>query len=197
MQIDYYYTLMSPWAYLGAQRFYELQKRYNFKINHYPLDILKLFSLSGGEPLAKRADQRKAYRMMELKRWQKKLNLPINFEPKYFPPSDVVKASCMILSIEDQNVQNVISLNLLKCVWVEEKDIGNLNTLTEVSNQMGLNIDETLQHLEIHENFYHSLADKAAKCNVFGSPSYVLNDEVFWGQDRLELLEERIIENTK
>ena len=70
--------------------------------------------------------------------------MPINFKPKYFPPSDVVKASCMILSIEDQNVQNVISLNLLRCVWVEEKDIGNLNTLTEFYNKMGLKIDEKL-----------------------------------------------------
>ena len=113
MQIDYYYTLMSPWAYLGAQRFYDLQKKYDFAIKHYPLDILKLFNLSVGLPLAKRAEQRKAYRMMELQRWQKKLNLSINFVPKYFPPSDVVKASCMILSIRDQNMQNLFSLNCL------------------------------------------------------------------------------------
>ncbi len=86
MQIDYYYSLMSPWAYFGAPRFYELQKKYEFVINHFPLDIMKLFSLSGGEPLAKRADQRKAYRMMELKRWHTKLNMPINVMPKYFPP---------------------------------------------------------------------------------------------------------------
>ena len=51
MQIDYYYSLMSPWAYFGAPRFYALQKKYNFGINHLPLDIMKLFSLSGGEPL--------------------------------------------------------------------------------------------------------------------------------------------------
>ena len=195
MQIDYYYSLMSPWTYLGAERFYELQNKYNFKINHYPLDILKLFSLSGGQPLTKRADQRKAYRMMELRRWQEKLNLLINFKPKYFPPSDVVKASCIILSVEDQNVQNLISLNLLKCVWVEEKDISDIDTLTEVCNKMGLNIDETLKHLKMHEQLYYSLAVKAARSNVFGSPSYVLNDEVFWGQDRLDLLEERILEN--
>lgn len=186
---------MSPWAYLGAQRFYELQKKYNFIINHYPFDILKLFSLSGGIPLAKRADQRKIYRMMELKRWKKKLNLPINFQPKYFPPSDLVKASCMILSIKDQNVQNLTSLNLLKCVWVEEKDIGSIINLNEVCHKVGLNSHEIIDNLEIHEKFYHSLADKAAKCNVFGSPSYVLNGEVFWGQDRLDLLEEKILDS--
>lgn len=192
MQIDYYYTVMSPWAYFGAQRFYELQKKYNFRINHYPLDILKLFSLSGGQPLAKRADQRKVYRMMELKRWQKKLDLPINFKPKYFPPSDDVKASCVILSIEDQKIQNLMSLNLLKYVWVEEKDIGNINTLLEVLKTMGLNGEELLKKSKNFEDMFYSLADIAAKNNVFGSPSYVFDNEVFWGQDRLDLLEEKI-----
>ena len=132
MKIDYYYTLMSPWTYLGTSRFYELQKKYGFLINHLPLDIIKLFSLSGGEPLGKRAQQRKCYRMMELKRWQKKLNIPINFNPKYFPPSDVIKASCMILSIKNQKNQNLLSFNLLKCVWVEEKDIGDTKTLLDI-----------------------------------------------------------------
>ena len=100
MQIDYYYSLMSPWAYFGAPRFYAMQNKYKFKINHLPLDIIKLFSLSGGEPLGKRAEQRKSYRMMELKRWRKKLNMPLNFMPKYFPPADVSKASTIILSVD-------------------------------------------------------------------------------------------------
>ena len=186
---------MSPWAYLGAQRFYDLQKKYDFAIEHYPLDILKLFNLSGGLPLAKRAEQRKAYRMMELQRWQKKLNLSINFVPKYFPPSDVVKASCMILSIREQNMQNLLSLNLLKCVWTDDKDIGEINTLLEVCKNLKINGDELLEKSKKFENTYYSLADTAAKRNVFGSPSYVLNDEVFWGQDRLDLLEERILDS--
>ena len=195
MQIDYYYTLMSPWAYLGAQRFYDLQNKYSFEINHYPLDISKLFSLTGGIPLRKRSEQRKAVRMMELRRWKKKLKLPLNFNPKYFPLPDIETASCMVLSIQDSKIQNSLSLNLLKCVWVEDKDIGDINTLIEICDNLGLNGNELLEQSQDCENMYHSLADTAAKCNVFGSPSYVLNDEVFWGQDRLDLLEEKILEN--
>ena len=195
MQIDYYYTLMSPWAYLGAQRFYDLQNKYSFEINHYPLDISKLFSLTGGIPLRKRSEQRKAVRMMELRRWKKKLKLPLNFNPKYFPLPDTEKASCMVLSIQDSKIQNSLSLNLLKCVWVEDKDIGDINTLIEICDNLGLNGNELLEQSQNCETMYHSLADTAAKCNVFGSPSYVLNDEVFWGQDRLDLLEEKILEN--
>ena len=196
MQIDYYYTLMSPWAYFGAPRFYALQKKYSFTINHFPLDIMKLFPLSGGEPLGKRADQRKAYRMMELKRWQKKLNMPINFTPKYFPPTDVTRASSMILSLKDAEQQNDLSFFLLKYVWVEEKDIGNEDNLREVCNNLKLNFNKLMKKSDEKLEFYHSLAEKAAKLNVFGSPTYVIEKEIFWGQDRLDLLEEYIQENS-
>ena len=195
MQIDYYYTLMSPWAYLGAHRFYELQNKYNFEINHYPLDISKLFSLTGGIPLRKRSEQRKAVRMMELRRWKKKLKLPLNFNPKYFPLPDIETASCMVLSIQDSKMQNLLSFNFFKCVWIEEKDISNVKTLLEVCDNLQLDGEKILKYSKGFINFYNSLVDKATKHNVFGSPSYVLNNEVFWGQDRLELLEEKILEN--
>ena len=86
---------------------------------------------------------------------------------------------------------------MLKCVWVKEKDIGNQNTLIEICKSLNLNPDEIFNQISTSEKLYYSLADKAAKRNVFGSPSYVLNDEVFWGQDRLDLLEEAIIKIQK
>ena len=145
--------------------------------------------------LAKRADQRKVYRMMELKRWRKKLNLQINLTPKYFPPSDVSRASSMVLSIKDPNIQNDLSFSLLESVWVKEKDIGDENTLIEVCKNLDLNSEEIFKKSVTSEKLFYKLADEAAKRNVFGSPSYVLNEEVFWGQDRLDLLEEFIVNN--
>ena len=130
---------------------------------------------------------------MELKRWQKKLDMPINFMPKYFPPSDVSKASCMILSVKDSKIKNNLSFSLLKSLWVEEKDIGDQSTLIAICEDLNLNSEDVLEQALANKNYYHSLADEAASRNVFGSPSYVLNDEVFWGQDRLDLLEENIV----
>lgn len=192
MQVDYYYTLMSPWAYFGAPRFYSLQKKYKFKINHLPLDILKLFSLSGGQPLAKRAEQRKIYRIMELKRWKHKLNMPINLSPKYFPPSNVSKASAMILSIEDQDKQNAFSFSCLENIWLNEKDIGNEKNLIDICNDLNIDHDKLLKNIDNKINLYESIAISASQKNIFGSPTYVVDKEIFWGQDRLELLEEFI-----
>ena len=192
MKIEYYYSLMSPWAYFGAQRFYELQSKYNFSIVHLPLDIMKLFPLSGGEPLGKRADQRKAYRIMEMKRWHKKLNIAINFNPKFFPPSDVSKASCMILSLDTVQKQNELSFTFLKQMWLDEKDIGDKINLKKACEDLNINFNELYKLSNAKKKLYESLSEKAAKLNVFGSPTYVVNGEIFWGQDRLELLEDYI-----
>ena len=192
MNISYYYTLMSPWAYLGSRRFYKLKEKYNFNIIHYPLDIIKLFSLSGGEPLAKRADQRKAYRLMELRRWKEILKIPINPQPKHFPPSDVSVASCMILALDNEKDQNKLAHKLLEFVWVEEKDIGDISTLKEACSKCNIEFNELIRSQKNFVEKYHSLAIHASKKNVFGSPSYVLDEEIFWGQDRLDMLEKAL-----
>ena len=192
MNVYYYYTFMSPWAYLGSERFYNLKKKYNFKIIHYPLDIIKLFSLSGGEPLAKRAEQRKAYRIMELKRWKEILDSRINIKPKYFPPSDIKIPSCMVLALNNEEDQNKLAYKLLELVWVEDKDIGNIEILEEACLKCNLNFKSLMLEQGNMLEKFNNLASIAAKNNVFGSPSYVVNDEVFWGQDRLELFERAI-----
>ena len=196
MQVDYYYTLMSPWAYFGAPRFYSLQKKYKFEINHLPLDIISLFSLTGGVPLAQRTQQRKNYRMIELKRWQKKLKMPINFLPKYFPPSDVSKASAIIMSLDDNEKRNAFSFACLKYIWVEEKDIGDEKNLISICNRLKINYDKLLKKIDSKIKLYKSNAKKAADKNIFGSPTYVINKEIFWGQDRLDLFEDYIINYT-
>ena len=112
--------------------------------------------------------------------------------PKYFPPSDVSKASVIILSIDDEQKQNEISFLFLRQMWVEEKDVGDENNIREACKSLDLNFDHLLKLADTKITLYHSLAEKAAKLNVFGSPTYVINKEIFWGQDRLDLLEEYV-----
>ena len=124
-----------------------------------------------------------------------KVNMPINFTTKYFPPSDVSKASTIILSIEDQQKQNDISFLFLRQMWAEEKDVGDENNIREACNSLDLNFDQLTTGANTKIELYHSLAEKAAQSNVFGSPTYVVNKEIFWGQDRLDLLEEFVDKN--
>jgi 2-hydroxychromene-2-carboxylate isomerase len=94
--IDYYMTLTSPWTYLGSAAFAEIAARNNATVNIKPCKFGPIFEQTGGLPLPKRSPQRRAYRMMELKRWREVLGIPINLEPKHFslrrhrgdPPGD-------------------------------------------------------------------------------------------------------------
>ena len=86
--IDYYFAPNSPWTYLGHQRFAEIAAAAGAKINVLPVDLGgKVFPVSGGLPLAKRAPQRLAYRLVELKRFGEYHGRPINLQPAYFPVS--------------------------------------------------------------------------------------------------------------
>ena len=189
MKVYYYYTLMSPWAYLGSERFYLLKNKYDFNIIHCPLDHTTLFSLSGGLPLSKRAEQRKVYRLMELKRWKEILNLPIKIEPKNFPPSDIIIPSCMILTLNEEEDQNKLTHKLLEAIWVEDKDIGNHKILEKICIECNLDFQNLIKKQKNMLEKFKNMAPLAAKNNIFGSPTYVINDEIFWGQDRLELFE--------
>ena len=82
---EYYFAPQSPWAYLGHARFTELAKKHRVQVNVKPCDLGKVFNVSGGLPLAKRAPQRQAYRLLELRRWSYFLQIPLNVQPKFFP----------------------------------------------------------------------------------------------------------------
>ena len=81
--VDYYFATNSPWAYLGHERFVALLQANAATANVYPVDLLKVFPQSGGLPLAKRAPQRQAYRLVELERWRKHLGVPLNLQTKH------------------------------------------------------------------------------------------------------------------
>ena len=83
--VDYYFSPISPWTYLGHARFADMAKRHGAAVNVKPADFGKVFPVSGGLPLAKRAPQRQAYRLVELKRFRDHLKLPLNLQPKFFP----------------------------------------------------------------------------------------------------------------
>jgi 2-hydroxychromene-2-carboxylate isomerase len=94
--VDYYMTLNSPWTYLGSALFAEIAKRNDATINIKPCKFGPIFEQTGGLPLPKRSPQRRAYRMMELKRWRDVRGIPVTLEPKHFPCDDTAATRLVI-----------------------------------------------------------------------------------------------------
>jgi 2-hydroxychromene-2-carboxylate isomerase len=192
--IDYYDSMSSPWTYLGHPRFMELARRFGLIIRHKPMDLLKVWSVSGGLPLKQRAQQRQAYRHQELRRWRELLNVPCNLEPAYHPVADRRACYMAIAAAQGGLDWNKLAYAMLRAVWVEERNIADHDTLIVIANEQGM--DGKVLLAATHEAAiaaeYESNTDEAMKLGVFGAPAYVFDGELFWGQDRLHMLEWRL-----
>jgi 2-hydroxychromene-2-carboxylate isomerase len=194
--IDYYASLNSPWTHLGAARIEALAAKYNATLRIYPVYFGAIFAGSGGLPLPKRAPQRQAYRLMELRRWRGFLGVPINIEPKFFPSSEVLTGPCVIAVRETQGDTPAINLahRVLKAVWQDELNPADPVTLAKLIGEVGLNAETVLKLGAEPRWTERREADTRAALErgVFGAPSYVIGEEIFWGQDRLEFVDRKL-----
>ena len=192
--IDYFDSMSSPWTYLGHLRFMNLAHRFGLTIRHKPMDLLKVWSVSGGLPLKQRARQRQAYRHQELRRWGELLGLPCNLEPAHHPVADR-RACYMVIAAARQGLDwSRLSHAILRAVWVEDRDIADHATLIAIANENSMDGQALLAATEdtAVQAEYQSNTEEAIRIGVFGAPTYVFNGELFWGQDRLQMLEWRL-----
>jgi 2-hydroxychromene-2-carboxylate isomerase len=177
--IDYYLSPASPWTYLGHQRLAEIAKRHGAAIRVKPVDFGVVFPQSGGLPLPKRAPQRQAYRLVELQRWKEHLAIPLVIRPKYFPVNGNPAAALICAAPEEKRM--AIAGELLAALWKDDRDLADRELLHQVGARYGVAAGD--------EERYKAFTQEALERGVFGAPSYVYRDEIFWGQDRLEFLE--------
>ena len=195
-QVDYYFSPISPWTYLGHPRLTAMLKKYGVQVNVKPVDIGgKIFPISGGLPLPQRAPQRQAYRLVELARWRDYLNMALTIKPKFFPaPGDL--SSCLIIAAKAQGEDAAmrIAWGIMKACWAEERNTGEPQTLQEIATEQGFDggaLLATAQSDAIKAQ-YAAFTLEAIERQVFGAPSYVIDGEVFWGQDRLDFVERKL-----
>jgi 2-hydroxychromene-2-carboxylate isomerase len=191
--VDYYLSLNSPWTYIGSAPFAEIAKRNGVTVNVKPAKFGPIFEQTGGLPLPKRSPQRRAYRMMELKRWREVRGLPLNLEPKHFPCDDAAATRLVISAKLQGKDAHRLSVELGRALWEREESLADPATLAWAAQRAGLDAaalraggpsDADLDAL------FQQYTEEALAAGVFGAPSYVLpSGEIFWGQDRLELLE--------
>ena len=193
--VDYYLAPNSPWTYLGHERFMRIAADAGATVRFKPIDLGKIFPVSGGLPLAKRPPQRKAYRLTELARWRTHLGRPLTLHPKFFPVS-VDKALRLLVAV-DQGDGSAAALDLagrmLAALWAQERDLADEGTLAELLEEgqlSGLRLVEA--HAGTVQAACEALTQDAIEAGIFGAPSYVIDGEIYWGQDRLDFVERRL-----
>ena len=190
--VDYYFTPQSPWTYLGHQRFAGIAKATGATVNLLPSDFAKVFPVSGGLPLGQRAPQRQAYRLVDLARFSSQLKMPLNLKPKFFPVAGDNAARLIIAVNQQDGAAAAMTLcgALFAAVWARERNIADAAVLQQLLADNGLRTERLAQSGSVDvQRQYEFNTQKAIDTGVFGAPSYVIDGEIFWGQDRLEFVE--------
>ncbi|MEX0582143.1 MAG: 2-hydroxychromene-2-carboxylate isomerase [Sneathiella sp.] len=192
--IDYYLTLVSPWAFLGHDRFVKMAQENDAKINVIPVNYGKIFAETGGLPLGKRSPQRQKYRLMEIARWREELGVPLNTHPKFFPASDQIAAHMVTSIVQTGGDAMKLTGLFQRLVWIDEGNIADEATAVDVANRAGFDGEKLLKESQAPEitQLYDKNTAEAIERGVFGAPTYIIDDELFWGQDRLYFVEKAL-----
>ncbi|MFD1712394.1 2-hydroxychromene-2-carboxylate isomerase [Ottowia sp. GY511] len=193
--IDYYFSAPSPWTYLGHDRLLALLAAHRREVRVLPVDFNRVFAASGGLPLPKRAPQRQAYRLLELRRFAEHLGMALNPEPKYFP-ADAAPSSLLITLVAHADGMDAamrLSGAVFAACWREERDIASDGTLAELLDETDLPTERLAQSRGAETQArYDAHTQAAIDAGVFGAPTYIVEGEMFWGQDRLDFLQRRL-----
>ena len=195
-RIDYYFSVISPWTYLGSARIEQIAARHGASIHPMPVEFGRIFPATGGLPLAKRAPERQKYRMMELIRWRDFLGVQLNLQPKFFPAVERQAALVTVAARQAHGDGAALKLAhaILRGVWVGEANIADPAGLEGLIGAAGLDgpaLMKAAQHADVAAA-YDADTEAALRRGVFGAPTYAYRDELFWGQDRLEFVDRAV-----
>lgn len=189
--VIYFHSLSSPWAYLGWPRFKALIEKHDLDVVVRPTRIVPP---NGGIPLRSRPDARQRYHEVELDRWRKRLNMPLVLRPKHYPTQNEFSARMVIAA--DKLGWDALALShaLLHALWSEELDVKDAKVRVAVANKLGMDGAKLLAMQDTPEmmDAWRASEKEAEAHGVFGTPTWVFNKTLFWGQDRLEFLDEAL-----
>lgn len=189
--VDYFLVSTSPWTYLGHERLRRIVADTGATVRVKPFDLAKVFPLSGGLPLPKRAPQRQAYRFVELRRWSDFLGVPLNERPKYFPVDHMPSMRLIAAALRQHGDAAAFDLagHVLRACWAEERDVSDEATLKAIVQDCKLDWGALHADSAQAEADIDRFTQEAIDAQVFGAPWFRIGDVGFWGQDRLDFVE--------
>ncbi|MFO1108908.1 MAG: 2-hydroxychromene-2-carboxylate isomerase [Bradyrhizobium sp.] len=193
VSIDYYLSLNSPWTYMGSALLAEVAKRNGATVNVKPAKFGPIFEKTGGLPLPKRSPERRAYRLMELKRWREVRDIPLVLQPKNSPSDDLAATRLVIAAKLQGKDAHRLATEFGRALWELDQPLGDAAVMASAAKRAGFDAESLRaggpSDAEL-DGLYEQYTQEALAAGVFGAPSYVLpSGEFFWGQDRLEMLE--------
>lgn len=189
--VYYFHSLSSPWAYLGWPRFKAIIEKHDLDVVVRPTRIVQP---NGGIPLLSRPQARRDYHEVELDRWRKRLNMPLVLRPRHYPTQNEFSARMVIAANQLGWDALALSHALLHALWSEELDVKDAAVRVATANKLGMDGAKLLAMQDTPGIMaaWKASEIEAQQRGVFGTPTWIYNDTLYWGQDRLEFLDEAL-----
>ncbi len=199
--IDYFFSTLSPFSYLSGTRLEDVAAKHGATINYKPLDIVALFSRTGGTLPGERHENRKDYRVQELRRASAKTGLKLNIKPAHWP-TNAAPSSYAIIAAQSAKQNGAkgdlggLVHGVLRACWAEEKNIAEDEVVRSILEANGFDADLADKGMLAGAEAYANNLEEAVNRGVFGAPFYITDgDERFWGHDRLDDLDRHLAGN--
>jgi 2-hydroxychromene-2-carboxylate isomerase len=191
--IEYFYSAHSAYAYLGAWELDRIAAQTGWRVQHRPFDFGPVIAAAGGKRFGERSQAHLDYFFgREMVRWAAWRGLPmIRHRPTYHD-NPLALANGMIIAAGPD--ADRLSRAILQAHWRDDADIADCAAMHALARSLDLDADEliaTAQSDEVQRRHQLNTAEAIAR-NVFGSPTYFVRGDMFYGQDRLEMVEAAI-----
>ncbi|MBU2358612.1 MAG: 2-hydroxychromene-2-carboxylate isomerase [Alphaproteobacteria bacterium] len=190
--IDYFFATISPYTYLCGVRPAEIANAHSATITYRPVDLMSVFSRTGGQPVPERHASRQDYRLQDLHRRSVLLGLPLKVKPAHFPTNPAPSSYAIIAAQEAGGSGRMAALvaGLTKACWAEDRDIADDDVIRDCLTAADFDPKLADSGLLAGAEAYHRNTEEAVRLGVFGAPFFITDtDQRFWGEDRLGDLE--------
>lgn len=192
--IDYYFTSISPFAYLGQEALEKVADKHEKTINYKPFNLFGVWEISGAVPPMKRPSVRQRYRLIELQRISTMRGLKLNLKPAHFPTDPTMADLCGIaITLNGENPSGFFK-DVGAALWANDLQVADEVVLKKLLVANGHDAEKVLSISREDKATEIRAANTASaiEADAIGAPAYVYDDEVFWGQDRIEYLDQMI-----
>lgn len=192
--IDYYFTPISPWTLLGTPTFRKLVADSNATVNYKPINIMELFATANVKPPGERPEPIQKYRLIELQRWREYRDIPLNLKPAHFPTNPTLACKMIIAAANANGDVGELTEAFLRACWLEERQVADESTATDIADACGFDGQALLvqANSDAPQATFDANTAEAIEKGAWGSPSYIVDGELFWGQDRLPFVEQKL-----
>ncbi len=197
-QITYYYSAHSAFAYLGSAKLAEICDDPAVTLVHKPINLTPVVEAQGSLPFRSRTQAHVDYFFgREIERWAELRGVPVvGFRPTYHD-ADYSLANGMIVALGTQGPDvDAMAHAVLQAHWRDDADLSNPQTLGALANGLGhdpMRLLAMAASREVQDKIAANSAEALA-ANVFGSPTYVVDGDPFYGQDHLELVARALVQ---